>query len=186
MAVHEVHPRPSPRDRAYWVEPGRLMAGAYPGEYDAADTRRNLREFVESGIRSFVTLMEAREESSEARAQPAYAPILREVGARLDVEIECRRFPIHDMSVPSPERAAEILAALDDCNARGLPVYLHCWAGRGRTGLVVGLHLIRRGLATPDNFVDVIRELRGREGEVGRSPETEEQVAFVRRYARGL
>jgi protein-tyrosine phosphatase len=77
----------------------------------------------------------------------------------------------------------EIEGAIEDSIAAGRPVYLHCWGGRGRTGTVAGIYLVRRGLATPENFPDVIGELR--DGASGESPETEEQIEFVRSFLAG-
>jgi hypothetical protein len=176
---------PAFADRAYWVERGRLMAGAYPGEYESAQTRRVIESLVESGIRTFVCLLEAREDTSEELPEPAYARVVAEVAERFGVPLECRRFAIHDMSVPSPARMAEIEAAIEASLERERPVYLHCWRGRGRTGTVVGVYLIRRGLATPENFVEVIRDLRAHHDDLGPSPETEAQIDFVRRYVTG-
>ncbi len=172
-------------DRAYWVDPGRLMAGSYPGEYEPMETRRNIRQLLETGIRTFVSLMEAREENYDEDHLPAYAPIVDEVSRRFSVACELERFAIHDMSIPSPERVGHILETIEGSLARERPVYLHCWGGRGRTGVIAGIYLIRRGLATPENFVDVIEELRVGEAAGGRSPETSEQVDFVRSYVRG-
>ena len=76
----------------------------------------------------------------------------------------------------------QILDAIDRGIARGHAVYVHCWGGKGRTGTVVGCHLIRNNRATPDNFVDVIRELRGPDARTGASPENETQVQFVRTF----
>ncbi len=184
MALFDGHV-PQFLERAYWVERGRLMAGAYPGEYDAAHTRRNLERLVEAGIRTFVCLMEAREDTSDAREAPAYASALAEVGARYGVALDWRRFEIHDMSVPSAARMREIERGIELSLAAERPVYLHCWRGRGRTGTVVGIYLIRRGLATAENFVEVIGGLRAHHAESGPSPETEGQVAFVRDYVAG-
>ncbi len=183
--MFESNPRPA-LDRAYWVEPGRLMAGSYPGDYDEMTTRRNLRELLERGIRTFVTLMQAREENYDAQHAPAYAPIVEHVAARLGVDVECQRFEIHDMSVPTRDRAAEVIAAIERSLERERPVYLHCWGGRGRTGTLVAIWLCRRGIATPENFVEVIGRLRAGEADNRRSTETAEQVEFVRSYVRGL
>jgi hypothetical protein len=48
----------------------------------------------------------------------------------------------------------------------------------------VAAWLIARGLATPDDFLDVIGELRREHPDPMPSPETAEQIEFVRRYAR--
>ena len=172
-----------PLDGAYWADPGRLLAGPYPGEYDAAHTRRNMSGLLRAGIRTIVSLMQAREERPDGQGEAAYVPVLETVASQLGVECKWSRYEIHDMSVPDVARMDEIQAAIDESLARGRPVYAHCWAGRGRTGTVVGAYLIRRGLATHDDFVDVISALRP--GDVRPAPETAEQIAFVRAYAAG-
>ena len=136
---------------------------------------------LRSGIRSVVSLMEAREESG-ADGRSAYVRVIESSAARLGVACDWQRFEIHDMSVPEFERMDEILAAIDSSIAAGQPVYAHCWGGRGRTGTVVGVYLIREGRATVDDFVDVIGTLRP--PGAGPAPETAEQVDFVRRYVR--
>ncbi len=76
----------------------------------------------------------------------------------------------------------EIQAFIDGHRERGRLCYVHCWGGRGRTGTVAGVYMIRRDLAKLDDFVDVIRERRRFDSGGGRSPETDEQRDFVRRY----
>ncbi len=172
-----------PFERVYWVEPGRLLAGPYPAEYDAHLTGRNILRLFESGIRSFISLMEAREESCDQQSRSSYVAVVERVASRLGVEFEWQRFEIHDMSVPDAARMDAIQAAIEESLSRDRPVYAHCWGGRGRTGTVAGAYLIRRGLASPENFVEVIASLRAHHPDPSRSPETKEQIEFVRRWA---
>lgn len=172
-------PGGAPLPRAYWADPGRLLAGPYPAEYDALETRRNLQRLVDSGIRTFINLMQAREEGPAGGRSP-YVKVLEEIAVRHGIEFEWLRFEIHDMSIPDEAHMDRIQAAIENSLEQSRPVYAHCWGGRGRTGTVVGAYLIGRGLATPQNFVDVIGGLRAVQGS---SPETAEQVDFVRRYA---
>jgi protein-tyrosine phosphatase len=70
------------------------------------------------------------------------------------------RLPIRDFSVPT---ALELEAALDEIDAElavGGLVYVHCWAGCGRTGVVVGSWLVRHGMA-PQEALARIAETRG-------------------------
>lgn len=166
----------------YWVEPGRLLAGPYPAHYDALGTERNLRALIRRGIRAVYSLMEAREDGAEGGRSP-YVALLERAARAHGAEVEWRRFAIHDMSVPDVATMDAIQAAIDGSIERDRPVYVHCWRGRGRTGLVVGAYLVRRGLATADDFVEVIARLRGAGPADGPSPETGAQVEFVRRYA---
>ncbi len=160
------------------------MAGAYPGEYDAATSEQRLRHLLQCGIRRFITLMEAREESPDLRQAPAYAAALERAARREGVDADVLRFDIHDMSVPSHAQMGAIQSAIDVSLEAQRPVYVHCWRGRGRTGTVVGAYLIRRGLATRENFVEVIRALRSDTGAPpGDSPETGEQIEFVRDWS---
>ena len=47
-----------PFNQAYWVEPGRLMAGCYPGSEKPDETDVKLKGLLDHGIRHIINLME--------------------------------------------------------------------------------------------------------------------------------
>ena len=172
-------PRPLPN--SYWATP-LLLASEYPGAKEEATAVHQLDALLTAGIRDFYDLTEADEP-----LQP-YEALLRDRAAHLGVSAESvrfRRFPIRDVSVPTPKRLAEVLAAPADSAAAGRRAGVHCWGGIGRTGTVVGCHLRHQhGLSGDEALARIAEEWKGVEKSqrVPRSPETDEQVDFVRRY----
>ncbi len=164
------------------MEPARLLAGMYPGDRDPPEERRKLVALLDAGIRTFVSLMEDDElEHFAGRFRP-YAPGLERLAAAHPAEVRRLGFPIEDMDVPEAGVVERALDAIDAAIARGRAVYLHCFGGLGRTGILVGCWLIRGGRATPESFADVLADLRA--GIPGASPQTDEQRAFVESWGR--
>ena len=67
----------------------------------------------------------------------------------------------------------EILDAIDGALDAGRGVYVHCYAGIGRTGTVVGCYLVRHGME-PAEALRTVTSWRGI-----RSPQSVEQEEFV-------
>ncbi len=150
---------------SYWVEPGRLLAGEYPGARDEASALERLTQIREAGIDFFLDLTEEGEG-------------LRPYGAAI-APLEYRRMPVHDFSCPSREEMRSILATIDDALERGRRVYVHCWGGIGRTGTVIGCWLVRHG-RSPQEALALIEERRRDTPDAWRrSPETDEQRALI-------
>ena len=101
-----------PIERSYWVEPGRFLAGAFPGHPDPQQATERIRAFLAAGIRSFVNLMFEDEVDHEDNLFVPYAPIVTREAARLGVDAQCHRFRIRDVSIPSLERMDEIQSTL--------------------------------------------------------------------------
>ena len=80
-----------------------------------------------------------------------------------------------------------ILDAIDDSLATGRATYVHCWGCVGRTGTVVACWLLRHGIATKANVLDVPASLRKQDRERGhrQSPESREQRQFVASWRQG-
>ena len=162
-------PRPFPG--CYWVEPGRLIAGEYP-----AGAR--LAALIDAGIGGFLDL------STELWLS-GYAAEAARLGAARGREIEHRRFPIRDRGVPEIDTMRAILDAIDAWLAAKRPVYVHCYAGVGRTGTVVACHLVRRGWAPADALIELGRLRRGTLHAEVPSPETAAQWDFVAAWRAG-
>ena len=158
----------------YAVDPARFLAGAYPLWI--------LPDLAEAGVRSFIDLTEPDEHTVRAPRVPGYDAHLELLSAQHGADLERHSFPIEDFGVPSSALLDRILAQIDDDRARQRPVYLHCWGGYGRTGVVVGAWLVQHGRATKDTFVDVIAELRAHLSNHIGSPVTTQQIEFVRQY----
>lgn len=176
-------PLKKPYDRSYWAAPGKLLAGVYPGAEDAGEAEAKLSALLDVGIRAFVDLTEAGEGNWAGVGLVPYDDLLQRLAAER-VTVTWRRFPIVDQGITTQALMRETVDYMDACIEAGQPVYVHCWGGKGRTGTAVGCWLIRHGLATPEDFVQVIADLRRNDPAGGLSPENPRQVEFVRTFAR--
>lgn len=170
---------PVPLPNSYWVEPGRLLAGEYPGAASEEVSRARLRRLLEAGIDCFIDLTMPGELEAYDRLLPG--PYAR------DAVLYLRR-PLEDHGVPeSPARVEEILDDIDAELGQARRIYLHCRAGIGRTSLVVGCWLARGGLGGEAALARLNELWQGsaRSATWPMVPETEAQVDFVRRRPSG-
>ena len=154
---------------SYWVTDA-FAAGEYPGARVAATAEQRVRSFQRAGITVFVDLTHATDHLTP------YETFLR----------SARRVchPIVDNSVPTVAEMRVTLDVIDAALSDGETIYVHCWGGIGRTGLVVGCWLVRRG-HTYDEAIDRIAELREPTPDFERdplAPQTREQRAFVQAW----
>lgn len=126
---------------SYWVIPGKLLAGGYPPE-NIEKRRAMLRCLLENSISSFVNFTEEGEKGLEC-----YESLLHEEAAALGVSAEHHRIPIQDFQTAEPEKMRQIINIIDSALAKGHKVYIHCFAGIGRTGLAAGCYLVHQGLS---------------------------------------
>jgi hypothetical protein len=175
---------PVPFPRSYWVRPGLLLAGYYPGAPSKAEASEKLMSLLDAGIRCFINLVEEDEQGAGGTPLHPYSRLLSNLAAERGVEVTYLRIPVRDVDIPTPDSMRSILDAIDSALGRRLPIYVHCWGGRGRTGTVVGCHLIRRGLARGEAALAAIGRLRRNEETADKpSPETEAQRDMVRAWA---
>ena len=169
-------PPDRPIPNSYWVEPGRLVAGEYPGAIDPGNAGQKLRSLLDSGVDHFIDLTETLD-----RLEP-YTQIVEEEARLLGKTITWERHPIADLSVPrTPEQMMSILDAIDNALSGDGTVYVHCWGGVGRTGTVIGCWLVRHGLSGEEALEQIAEWWKGVEKShrARSSPETSGQREYV-------
>lgn len=164
-----------PLANAYWVQQDRWLAGEYPGAPTRDATRARVGALQALGIDAFLDLTQPGE-------LPHYAGEI--TGGALYI-----RKPIPDHGLPlEPEHMSEIIAVIDALLAADHRIYLHCRAGIGRTGTVVGCYLAQHG-RRGDAALDALNELwagSARSRTWPSIPETAEQRDFVCRWPAAL
>jgi protein-tyrosine phosphatase len=152
--------------------PGQLLAGEYPcGETPEAAPAR-IRMMLRAGIDSFLDLTQLGE--------------LPEYRSLLPGGVHYLRSPIIDTQIPAnPAQMRAIQVHLRAMLAGGRRVYVHCRAGIGRTGTVIGCYLAEEGLDGPDALRELNRLWRQSERSASwpAVPQTTEQAEFILRWA---
>lgn len=160
---------------AWWVTPGLVLAGEYPTDWGRTTAKLDL--LLDAGIRTFVDL------TTPIDGLHPYEPMLVRMAAERDLDVRHAPFPIPDMDVIDVQGYTPIVEFMATEVGAGRPVYVHCWGGIGRTGTVIGCWLVRNG-RTADEAVAEIASLRaGTRKHRRRSPETDEQIRTIQRWA---
>jgi len=139
-----------------WVIPGMVMAGAYPGALEDKDNDRQLKCILNKGIDTFVCLQAEVDDQipEEAwRVGNGLRPYFIDARRLSKIPLIWRHLPIIDGDA-SPDDVMEALVCdlLDDVKA-GRVLYVHCWGGHGRTGIVVCLLLaVLYGISVSEAF----------------------------------
>ncbi|MEW6650054.1 MAG: dual specificity protein phosphatase family protein [Chloroflexota bacterium] len=171
-------PLATPFADSYWVIPGRLLAGEYPGAKEEQPARKKILSLLQSGIRAIINLTEAGELVD-------YHAWLEEEAEECGMSCEVRRMSIADLSTPTEIELIRILDQIDTWLSEGKNVYVHCWGGIGRTGTVIGCYLVRKGMPPEAALRQIAQLRRGTPDGWKNSPETEEQRQMVLNWRAG-
>jgi protein-tyrosine phosphatase len=157
-------------DNFSWVIPDKLAGSAIPDEAYAENSTLfgsartpgiDLVDLYGRGIRLLVSLTDRAED---------LGPHCRAAG------LDWHYYPITDFGIPhSIDSFDNLVATIIESMDRGRPVCVHCFAGIGRTGLVLGCTVGRYLQLPADRAIAAVRKNRP-------AIETREQDRFVRTY----
>jgi hypothetical protein len=162
-----------PIENSYWVVPGKLLAGEYPRNKDELSSQEKIDSLLQAGVRLFLDLTERDE---------GLLPYHDMIG-----NASHQRHSIRDVSTPkSTDSTIETLNAMDRAIEDGKVVYVHCWGGVGRTGLIIGCWLARHG-EKGEMALTHLRELWQEcpKSASRKSPETPEQEQYILGWTEG-
>jgi ADP-ribosylglycohydrolase len=160
-----------PLPNCYWVIPGQLLAGEYPGAATRDETDQRLKKLLAAGVTCFIDLTQPDEREPYDHLLP--------------IEVDYLRKPVRDHGIPARrEHMVDIQMCLDHALRLGQVVYVHCRAGIGRTGMTVGCFLVERGLSGSDalNELNRVWQQCQRASSWPHVPETDEQSRFVHEW----
>jgi protein-tyrosine phosphatase len=162
---------------SYWVIRNKFLAGEYPGHWNEEDAFERIAYLLDLGVTAFFDLTEADE------GLRSYADLLALEARSRGIEVAYQRFAIPDRTAPSPELATRIVESLETALAQGQVPYMHCYAGIGRTGTIVGIWMVRNRRISGAQAIKEIgrlrRKVRYAEYE---SPEMPDQISLLRNW----
>jgi hypothetical protein len=90
-----------PFPRSYWVIPGQLLAGFFPGSKDPAQETANMEGLINAGIRHVINLMEEDELDHNGKPFRPYQERFKDLAASKGVDVTWERIPIRNVSMSS-------------------------------------------------------------------------------------
>ena len=158
---------------ARWVQPGRLLAGEYPGHPYPEKAATKLRLLIDSGIGSIIDL------TTDADHLTPYREILQAEAEKACRTVHYYSHPIPDLGVTDDAGYDAILDRIKTEEEAGRAVYLHCWGGVGRTCTVIACMLCDQGMDYDSAMARIARLRAGTRKAHRRVPESSAQRDFL-------
>ena len=145
-----------PTPESNWVVKGKLIAGAFPGFLENDKNEDSLTQILNSGVTTFACLQkeydpDIREElwRNNYGLRPYFKDVERMIQTKeqypkLTTTIEKASFvheKIRDCDITDDATTLRLAKKLVKAIYEGEVIYLHCWGGHGRTGIIVCIML---------------------------------------------
>jgi len=95
-----------PFPRSYWVEPGKLLAGYYPGDLNPSKMEKKLKGLLQTGIRYVINLMEENEHNWDGKHFRSYEDDIKRYAGQARIEITLSA-GLSRISLPRPMSICE-------------------------------------------------------------------------------
>ena len=203
--TRETHAGPLPESNKVFEG---FYAGAFPGDLNNKQNDENLITLLNSGFDTFVCMMtEYQPEALERQWRNNWAhrvvrPYMKDIKRILENkeqyptllntvsnDITFKHIPIKDMKTILDADTLHAAIEVVDLLKSGKKIYLHCWGGHGRTGVIVCLVLYLVGGLTAEeafNYCQHVHDLRENNCLETPSPQTDLQREQVKRIIRSL
>jgi hypothetical protein len=166
----------------FWVVPGRLLAGGWPGGETREEIRQHLGVLLDAGINVFINLVPESEMGSEPHLK-RYDRFGNALARERGNYFYMVNFPCATGSSPGPDKIASIITLIKDSMASGYGVYVHSNAGMDRVLIALAAFVVRERMARRGSEVSFVQDLMRRSGTYRELPEgTPEQRSFLQKY----
>lgn len=159
---------------AWWVQPGRLLAGEYPGHLHQDKAAAKLRLLIDSGIGSIIDLT-----TKDDRLTP-YRETLEAEAEKAGRTVHYFSYPVPDLGVLDDAGYDAILDRIKTEDNAGRVVYIHCWGGVGRTCTVIACMLCDEGMDYNSAMAHIAQLRSGTRKAHRPIPESSAQRNFLR------
>lgn len=173
-----------------------IFAGAFPGDIYDRLNQQNLIQILNAGVTKFVCLQleypagfKPNPERPDIR--PYFVDVLKIIANKENLptltapikNISFEHLPIKDLNITEDYKILKLAKKLVEFYRQGEVLYIHCWGGHGRTGVVVCLMIYLMYGTTADEaleYCNYVHKLRVNPVQIT-SPQTSEQMDQVRR-----
>jgi len=192
-----------PTPESNWVIKDKLIVGAFPGYVNDAENKETLTTILNCGVSTFVSLQKEYNNNNPEenwRNNRGLRPYFKdaekmirekELYANLHTSVEKLSFvhePIRDCDIIEDNKTINIAKRLVKAIYDGEVVYLHCWGGHGRAGIItcIILHLMYGLIADEAMYLcQKLHDFRVETCQVS-SPQTQKQRLQVSRIINAL